>query len=113
MTRPAALMGRRPLLVAAALAFLGIAASGALPGLIDALAYLLPPLLLLLALVARRYPGERALLALIGAHRQKRRRAAVAAARPVRPRATVPRGGLLIASSLAFRPPPAAATALS
>jgi hypothetical protein len=108
MTRSAAIVLRRLALVAAAVALLGLAASGALPGLPDALAYLLPPALLLLALVACRYPGERVLLALIGRGRHKRTCTdSGGVARTARARVMVPRGGLLIASSLAVRPPPA------
>ncbi len=69
---------------------------------------LLPALALAVALLARRYPGERT-LARLGAPRRR--------ARWARPRASVPRaartfavathGGLLIARSLAVRPPPA------
>jgi hypothetical protein len=71
------------------------------------LLYLLPALALALVLLARRYPGERALLAL------RRRRPPV---RWPHPRSSAPlgrrvlfataRGGLLIARSLAVRPPP-------
>ncbi len=73
-----------------------------------AVAYLLPPLLLLLVLALRRYPGERALLAVIErrARRLPRTVCGPIVPRP-RPRAVFPRGGRLIASSLAVRPPPA------
>jgi hypothetical protein len=108
MPRPPLPARRGPRLTVPAIALAALAASGLLPGLLDALAYLLPPLLLLLALVARRYPGERALLALIaGRRRPVRGRTDAPAAARIRPRATVPRGGALIASSLAVRPPPA------
>jgi hypothetical protein len=76
------------------------------------LLYLLPALTLALVLLARRYPGERALIAL---RREPRN------ARWPHPRSRVPtprlaslappRGGLLIARSLAVRPPPAPRTA--
>ena|ERR1700730_14415238 len=96
---------RRLLLGVAAILLLGIAAPGAPPGLADALTYLLPALLLLLALAARRYPGERALLTLMV---RGRRRARLDALLPrAHPRALLPRGGRLIATSLAVRPPPA------
>jgi hypothetical protein len=75
---------------------------------ISGLLFLLPAFALALALLARRYPGERRLSAL------RRRRAP---ARWPRPRSSVSiaarvplfavRGGLLIARSLAVRPPPA------
>lgn len=82
----------------------------ALAGFGGALAYLLPPLLLALALALRRYPGERVLLALIGRSRPRRAHAPLQATTDrSRPRALVPRGGRLIASSLAVRPPPARA----
>jgi hypothetical protein len=74
---------------------------------LHALLYLLPALLLVTPLLVRRYPGERALIALRRVER----------ARWPRPRASVPthrrvvlvavRGGRLIGSSLAVRPPPA------
>jgi hypothetical protein len=81
---------------------------GSLVGLAGALAYLLPPLLLVAALLLRRYPGERALLALMArAHRRARRRAPHIAM-PCLPRAVAPpRGARLLAFSLAVRPPPA------
>ena len=73
--------------------------------------YLLPPLLLAGAVVLGRYPGERALLAL--ATRRARppgRRQVVASTAPAPlARPPLPRGGLLIASFLAVRPPPGAA----
>jgi hypothetical protein len=96
---------RRRLPGVVAIGLLVVVLAGSLPGLTDALAYLLPALLLLLALAARRYPGERALLALIV--RGRRRRAHVDALLRPRPRALLPRGGRLIATSLAVRPPPA------
>ena len=75
--------------------------------MISGLLFLLPALSLAIALLARRYPGERRLLAL------RRREPHVRWPRPrssVSVRARVPllavRGGLLIARSLAVRPPP-------
>ena len=71
--------------------------------------FLLPALALACVLLARRYPGERTLVRLAAPRRR---------ARWARPRASVPRaartfvvaahGGLLIARSLAVRPPPVA-----
>jgi hypothetical protein len=105
---PAPAIVRRALLPAAGLALLVLAATGALPGLIAALAYLLPLLLLLLAMKARGYPGERALLARMGGRSGDRARPSTGSSVPISlPRATVPRGGCLIAFSLAVRPPPA------
>jgi hypothetical protein len=82
------------------------AAHGFSAPLLEALAYLLPALGLLVVLHARRYPGERALLAAIApsprrsAPGQPRRRWKA----PLR--VMFPRGGRLIACSLAVRPPP-------
>jgi len=72
----------------------------------DGLLSLLPALALACLLLARRYPGERVLIAL-----RERRRARWARPRSCagpRRRATVEpvRGGLLIGRSLAVRPPP-------
>ncbi len=81
---------------------------------IDGLLCVAPALLLALALLGRRYPGERLLLAaLAGRSRHRRRRAQPSARRPSRGRGDgrVPRGGLLIAFALAVRPPPAAPAA--
>jgi hypothetical protein len=72
------------------------------------MAYLLPPLLLLLVLVARRYPGERALIARMDRPgRRDRQRPVRALACSSRPIPVPPRGGRLIGASLAVRPPPA------
>jgi hypothetical protein len=106
MPRSSAIVCRRLALISAAVALLALAAAGALPGIPDAVAYLLPPALLLLALLAWRYPGERALLTLIADGRLERRSMSGGSVARVRPRAMVPRGGGLIASSLAVRPPP-------
>ncbi|MGA8364771.1 MAG: hypothetical protein WB709_09655 [Solirubrobacteraceae bacterium] len=80
--------------------------------MLHALLCLLPALALALTLLVRRYPGERTLIALRGAKPRPRRaqrgfstvgyRSAVLAAA---------HGGLLIARSLAVRPPPALAPA--
>jgi hypothetical protein len=78
-------------------------------------AFLLPavPLLfLLVALLLGRYPGHAAIVRLSEriAGRSHRRPAAVPRPRKPRPpRSFAPRGGLLIALSLAQRPPPLAA----
>jgi hypothetical protein len=102
-------MTRSRLLVAlAAVVLLGVIAQSALVGVTGAVMYLTPPLVLLLVLAARCYPGEQALRAVLGAGRHARRRVdALAVVRRPRPHGLVPRGGLLIASSLAVRPPPA------
>ncbi len=108
MTRPSAIARCRVTPLLGALALLGLAASGILPGAWDALAHLLPAVLLLLALVARRYPGERTLLSLIERRRRPQRHRGEAAplVNGTLPRAMVPRGGLLLARALAVRPPP-------
>lgn len=69
--------------------------------------YLMLPLVLLGLLLARRYPGERQVLAL--SRRRPSRRLATPQARPWRsgrPALWSPHGGLLIAYALAVRPPP-------
>jgi len=67
-----------------------------------------PALALATVLFARRYPGERLLLA-AGTRRRTRQLRPARVLAPLRPTlARVPRGGLLIASELAVRPPPLA-----
>jgi len=80
---------------------LAVASTGA-----TMLLYLLPALALAGPLLLRRYPGERRLLALIAGCSKPRRRPGARTSASTRPRALVPRGGLLIACSLAVRPPP-------
>ena len=78
------------------------------PDLQVTLLYAAPGLLLAMALLAGRYPGERMLEQI--ARRRRRRREASARPRGQRlPRArarTVARGGLLLARALAGRAPP-------
>lgn len=110
MTRSTAITSRRLLPAVAATVLVAVVAVSAPSGLLHGLAYLLPPLLLLLALAMRRYPGERALLAVIKGSRTRRLdTAAEPIPRQLRRRAALPRGGRLIATSLAVRPPPARA----
>jgi hypothetical protein len=73
---------------------------------------LLPVALLACLLLTRRYPGERALIALRSKQAQ-RRWARPRSSRAVRPRVPIVavHGGLLIGRSLAVRPPPRGATA--
>ena len=73
-----------------------------------------PALALALPLIAGRYVGEEHLARLAAAFVVARRRAAQALA-PTggRPRHRLPRGGRLLAFSLAVRPPPPAAPALT
>ncbi|HWX87006.1 MAG TPA: hypothetical protein VNX67_02415 [Solirubrobacteraceae bacterium] len=87
---------------------MGVEFSAVLSGIL----FLLPALALAVVLLLRRYPGERTLARLAAPRRSSRW---------ARPRASVPRaarsfsvavhGGLLIARSLAVRPPPAALAA--
>jgi hypothetical protein len=73
----------------------------------DALLCLAPALVLMAALLARRYPGERLLMSLAAERRPRRTRAAASSRRlGVRGFARVPRGGLLLGCALAVRPPP-------
>jgi hypothetical protein len=116
MTKLAAARRRQTfVLLLAATVLAGFCIYAVAPWLATALAYLSPALLLLAALGARRYPGERALLALGSKYRRAPRRGIRdRAPRLPRTRAVLPRGGRLIATSLAVRPPPAArALALS
>ncbi len=72
----------------------------------------LPALALALVLAARRYPGERIIAALSSVRgRRPRPRASVPVA--ARREFVAPRGGLLLARSLAVRPPPRAVAAAS
>jgi hypothetical protein len=79
---------------------------------LEILLALVPALLLFAALVAGRYPGERAIARLAAGTRATRpRRAPRAIATPRRaPRASI-RPGELLARSLATRPPPSLLTA--
>jgi hypothetical protein len=98
----------RWLLATAIVTALAIASQAAGAGLDAGLPYLLPAVLLLLALARRRYPGERVLLAFMEPRRRRlRRRSIKVAPRACRLRTLLPRGGRLIAFSLAVRPPPA------
>jgi hypothetical protein len=74
---------------------------------LHAILYLLPAVVLAIPLLARRYPGERAL---VGLHRAQstrfpRARSSAPARRGVL--LVLVRGGRLIGCSLAVRPPPA------
>jgi hypothetical protein len=79
------------------------------PGALRALPALVLPLLLAL----RRYPGERMLAVLSKARRRRRRPPRSSMPRAARPEVGLPRGGLLLARSLAVRPPPSASLAAS
>jgi hypothetical protein len=69
-----------------------------------ALLYLAPALVVLLSLWLGRYPGEQRILALRGRTQPRRAPAAVERRRSRAP--ALPRGGLLLAASLAGRAPP-------
>ena len=73
------------------------------------LLFLAPALALALLMVARRYPFERRIAAISAGRRSNARRApkTVRAGSARRRVAVRPRGGALIALSLATRPPPA------
>ena len=73
------------------------------------LAHLLPFVLIIVPLLAGRYIGEERLARLTGSMRSWPRRRATRAFASRRPARTVPRGGCLIASFLAVRPPPRSA----
>ena len=77
--------------------------------LVSGILYLLPALMLAVVLLARRYPGERTLLALRPAGAPRRSHARSRSRVPARRRVllVLVRGGLLIARFLAVRPPPA------
>jgi hypothetical protein len=72
------------------------------------LLYLLPALLLSVPLLVQRYPGEQRLLTRVATGRRRLRRSALRERKPTGPMALVARGSLLIARSLAVRPPPCA-----
>lgn len=104
MSRPLAV---RWLPAAAVLTALVLASLAARAVLVAGLPYLLPFLLLLLALRRRRYPGERVLLAFAGRRRRRLHRRPIGLSTPPRAlRALLPRGGRLVAFFLAVRPPP-------
>jgi hypothetical protein len=102
---------RRHLRPLAAVAVLGVvvALAESVAGLHTGLVLLAPALLLLLPLLAGRYLGEETLerLAARAAAPRRPRRAGATPPPRRRPRATLARGGRLLASSLAERGPPA------
>jgi hypothetical protein len=74
---------------------------------LHAILYLLPALLLVIPLLARRYPGERALIGLRRVERARWPRPRSSMAMRRRVVLVAVRGGRLIGCSLAVRPPPA------
>ena len=95
------------LLLVVAIAAFGLALY--LPGMETGVLFLSPAIVLLASLLTGRYVGEDRLARLAASRRPPRRRAqartvptAAARRRPL-----MPRGGRLVATSLAVRPPPA------
>jgi hypothetical protein len=78
------------------------------PGMQTGALFLAPAMVLLASLLTGRYVGETGLDRLVAAVRRRApsRAPAQHRARPARPRALMPRGGNLVATSLAVRPPP-------
>jgi hypothetical protein len=78
------------------------------PGMQTGALFLAPAMVLLASLLTGRYVGEAGLDRLVAAVRRRAPRRAPAQHRPLpaRPRALMPRGGNLVATSLAVRPPP-------
>jgi hypothetical protein len=114
-SRPPMPRGRRLhiTLLVAAIAALGPLLS--VPGLETGVLFLSPAIVLLASLLTGRYVGEAQIARLAGAMRGRPRRRpgrAVAPASALRGRGLMPRGGRLVAMSLAVRPPPAATPAL-
>jgi hypothetical protein len=77
-----------------------------LPEVLTGILYLLPALALAMMLLARRYPGERTLVRLTVPRRTRWARPRASVPRAARALAVATHGGLLIARSLAVRPPP-------
>ena len=101
---------KRPLLLALVV-FCAVVGGGidVVSGGCAGLAHLLPFVLIIVPLLAGRYIGEERLARLTGNVRAWPRRRAARALPSRRPARTVPRGGCLIASFLAVRPPPRSA----
>jgi len=78
------------------------------PGMETGVLFLSPAIVLLASLLTGHYVGEERLGRLVAAFRQHRSRHVRVASGPVprRLRALMPRGGRLVATSLAVRPPP-------
>lgn len=103
--RDALSQGRAPVHGGLAL-LVGIVVALQLTGPEPGLLYLAPALVLLAALVANRYPGERLLQAVARAWRPPQRRRRRAPARALVSPRSRPRGGVLLALALAGRGPP-------
>ncbi len=98
---------KRLLLAVSLIAGVGLLV-GSVAGLGSGCLFLAPALLLALPLLAGRYLGAES-LSRIASARSPRRRALMLARGPLTWRLVPPRGGLLIAASLAVRPPPLSA----
>jgi hypothetical protein len=103
---------RRLPIVLLALAAAAFALVLLLPGMTTGALFLSPAIVLLASLLTGRYVGEDGIRRLAAAVRRREPRAARALQSPLprRPRAVMPRGGRLVGSSLAVRPPPLPAT---
>jgi hypothetical protein len=99
-------MSRRTSLLVAVLAGAMVLALAATDASGSGLLCLLPVIVLAAPLIARRYPGEQVLFALKAVWHEPCPQPSRSAPVGLRHLARVPRGGLLIASSLAVRPPP-------
>jgi hypothetical protein len=110
LTRP--IVSRLPRSVLALAALVALILTGVALVVIDSSALSAGPALVLLVMLAlRRYPGERVLAVLAshgGGHRARPR---TSSQLPRSADIASPRGGLLLARSLAVRPPPAALAA--
>ena len=95
-------------IVALAAALAAFAVVLAVPGLETGILFLSPAIVLLALLRTGHYVGEEQLDRLCAAWQQRLPRRARGARGPLapRPRALMPRGGGLVATSLAVRPPP-------
>jgi hypothetical protein len=98
---------RRVRIALLAVALAAFPAALLVPGMETGVLILSPAIFLLASLLSGHYVGEQRLHRLAAAVRSRRPRRARAASRPLpRPRALMPRGGRLVATSLAVRPPP-------
>jgi hypothetical protein len=99
------------LLLALCVLALGWLAVTSVIGLSVGFLFLMPALILALPLLAGRYVGAERLSRFARARSPRKRRAAAASLTPRGWGLVPPRGGLLIAASLAVRPPPLAISA--
>jgi fatty acid desaturase len=91
-----------------AVALVAFAAALVVPGLETGVLFLSPAIVMLALLLGGHYVGETQLERLAAACQQRRPRRERVRRNPLprRPRALMPRGGRLVATSLAVRPPP-------